>query len=489
MSTYESPQPGSLSAPTPAGILAERGALRAVVEWARGITARTFFLAVALPVGVFLVFAIPPFQGLDELNHFFRVYSISGGALASPMVGTDAGDVLPACVPAYAHGLYDQATRPGAFHLSDYFTLPAGCDSQPSAFVPFDNTAEYSPISYAPQSIGVTIARWLGAPLPVIFYAGRLFALLAYVGLVFLSLSIATRGRWAILVVGLMPMSLTLGSQFSADGMTIAYALLLVGAVIHCLCSPSATWRGFLLAVAAAAALALSKNTYFALAPLLLLVAHRLFPSRWWALAAKIGAIALVVLLVGMWYLQVRKIAPSGPAAGADPRLQIDYILHHKTWFVKFVANSLAGPITGYFTWEGFVSWVGFGRSVTAGTPQPPPLVMAAGIGLVAIAYRAEMTTEVVLSKLSLARALLPLTLAVGNAVLIVVALLVTALPVGQQTLWLQGRYLLPLAAVPVISALALQSRPVRERSILAIAPVVVVLLGYLVVKVVTYFY
>jgi uncharacterized membrane protein len=489
MSTYETPKPGSLNAPLSVGLLAEHGVVRAVMNRARALTARSMFLGLALPVGIYLVFAIPPFQGLDEVSHFLHTYSISGGALVATRKGVNAGTVLPACLPAYGFGLYAQATRPGAFHPSDYFTLPAGCASRPNAFTLYNNTAVYSPVSYVPQAIGVAIARSLGAPLPIVFYAGRLFALLAYVGLVSLALSIATHGKRAILVVGLMPMSLVLGSQYSADGMTIAYALLLVGAVIHCLCDPRATWRGFLLVVAAATTLALSKSTYFALAPLLLLVPNRLFPTGWSAVAAKVGALSLIGLLVGFWYLQVRGIAPNGVIPGVDQRLQVEYILHHPGHYAKFVANTLFGPITGYFTWPGFVSWVGWSRSVTAGAAAPPPLIMVAGIGLVAIAYRAEMTTAMVLTKLSAARALLPLALVIGNAVLIVTTLYVAVLPVGAGALWLEGRYLLPLAAVPAISLVAIQGREFRERSILPIVPVVLVLLGYLVVKVAMYFY
>lgn len=489
MSTYETQLPDSLSAPAEVGAISRRGILPALSDRVKGLTARGLFLALALPVGLFLVFAIPPFQGLDEPSHFFRVYTISSGDIVESTRGHDAGAVLPDCLSDYGYGLYREGTRPGPFHLRDYFTLPAGCATRPATFIPLDNTAIYSPVSYAPQVIGVTIARLLGAPIPIVFYAGRLLALLAYVGLVALALSIAHRGTLAILVVGLMPMSLTLGSQFSADGMTIAYSLVLVAAVIHCLCDPRATWRGFLLVVAAASALALSKSTYFALAPLLCLVPNRLFPSTWSAVGAKIGALCLVGLLTGLWYLQVRGNSPGGGAAGIDPRLQVEYILHHKIWFAQFVAGTLFGPLTGYFTWPGFVSWIGFSRSVTAGTPVAPPLIVVAGIGLVAIAYRAEMSTAILLSKLSVARALLPIALVAGNAVLIVTALYLTVLPVGDKVLWLQGRYLLPLAAVPVISLLALQSRGVRERSILPIVPAVLVLLGYVVIKVVVYFY
>lgn len=491
MSTYESPRPGSLSARHPVGVHVERGAVRMATDWLRARSARALFLSLALPFGVFLVFAIPPFQGLDEPSHFFRVYSISDGALVAPTAGGDAGAVLPACLPAYAGVLGARAAAPGPLHAGDSFTLPAGCAARPSAFVPFDNTAVYSPVSYVPQVIGVAIARWLGASLPVVFYAGRLFALLAYAGLVFLALSVAPRGRWAILVVALMPMSLVLGTQYSADGMTIAYSLVLVASVIRCLCDPRATWRWFLLVGAAAAALALSKSTYFALTPLLLLVPNRLFPTRWSAVAAKVATLCLVGLLAGLWYLEVRGIAPNGAASGADARLQVQYILHHTGRFAKFVLNTLFGPTTGYFTLQGFVSWVGFSRNSALGTPAPPPLVLAAGIGLVLAAYRMEVAAATIsLSRMAVARALLPVTLVAANAVLVVTTLYLTVVPVGAPVLWLQGRYLLPLATVPVISVLALQPPDVRQRPVHPAVPVVLLLiLGYLVLKVAVYFY
>src|SRR5215472_15400642 len=187
MSTYETPKPGSLSAPPSIGLIAEHGVLRAVLNRVRALTARSLFLSLALPVGIYLVFAIPPFQGLDEISHFFHTYSISGGALVATKKGVNAGNVLPACIPAYGFGLYAEATKPGAFRPSDYFTLPAGCASRPDAFTLYNNTAVYSPVSYVPQAIGVAIARGLGAPLPIVFYTGRLFAILAFVGLVALA--------------------------------------------------------------------------------------------------------------------------------------------------------------------------------------------------------------------------------------------------------------------------------------------------------------
>ncbi|HSR23336.1 MAG TPA: DUF2142 domain-containing protein, partial [Candidatus Eisenbacteria bacterium] len=391
----------------------------------------------------------------------------------------------------YGRDLAGQGTRPGPFHLGDYVALRPGCAAEPSTLVTFDNTAVYSPVSYLPQSIGLAVARRLGAPVPVLFYAGRLAALLGYLGLVSLALRIAPVGRSVIMAVALMPMSLVLGTQYSADGVTIAFSLLLVGAVVHCRWDPRATWRSFLLAAAAAAALALCKSTYFVLAPLLLLVPTRLFPSSWSAHAARIGSLVIIALLAAGWYLQVRGNHPTGVIGGQgiDPGQQLVFIQHHWMWYGRFLLLTLFGPQTGYFTWPQFVSWVGFSRSPTAGLPSPPPLVMAAGVALLLVAYAREAPRAVVLSAGTIARAALPVALVAVNTVLLVTVLYATLQRVGDSTLWLQGRYLLPLAAAPVVSLLALGPPAERPRSVLPLAPLALLMFAYLVAKVPVYFY
>jgi uncharacterized membrane protein len=476
------------AAVAPPGVLpSDSGRLLARLS---SVGAASLFLALALPVGLFLVFAVPPFQGLDEPNHFLRAVSISGGAFVAPVVDGRSGDILPACVTSYTDEVFHSQVRPGRFGPGQGFVEPAGCASQPAAFVPFDNTAVYSPVSYLPQAAGVALARVLGAPVPVWFYAGRVAILLFYVAVVALALRVAPIGEQVLLVVALMPMSLVLGTQFSADGVTIASSLLLVAAVAHSRWDEGATGRSFLLVVAAALVLALSKSTYFVLAPLLLLVPGRLFPNRWAAAGAKMAGLGLIAALAVLWYLQVQGIHPAGPTvAGIDPGQQVRFMLRHPGWSARFVLLTLFGPQTGYFTWPGFVSWVGFSRSLTAGVPSPPPLVMAAGIGLLVMAYVHAWPRRMIVAPAAAVRAALPLVLVVANAVLIVVVLEVTVQPVGDPTLWLQGRYLLPLAAVPVLSPHLMLAEPGKRRSLLPLVPLMLLLLGYLVVKVLVYFY
>lgn len=456
----------------------------------RRTAAATWFLALALPVGLYLTIAIPPGQGLDEPNHFYRVYQVSTGQLVSQRLGNDVGGVLPACAVEYLRQMDGVATSPTAFAWPAFAMGARECDPAATTFVDFANTAVYSPVSYLPQVLGVAAARLAGAPLPWLFVAGRVAGLMAYLALVYLALRLAPAGRIVILVVGLMPMALTSASEYSADGMTIALSLVLVAGVIRCCTDPETTWRTFVLAGAAALGLALSKSTYFVLAPLLLLVPGRLFPSGRVALAARVAVVGAIGLAAVGWYLEVGPLALGRVVNGIDPHAQIQYILGHPLRYVRLVAMTLLGPTTTYFTWPGFVAWVGFTRNAAAGTPQPPIVVVLLGFVILALAYRHELARPLRWSAGLVVRAGWPVALVVANMVLIVTVLYLTDAVVGTRVYWhVHGRYFLPLAAVPAVSVGLLAARPGQGGSALPYAAGMSVLLAYVVGKVAIYFY
>lgn len=450
----------------------------------------TWFLVLGLPIGLFLAFLIPPSQGLDEPNHFFRVYSISSGNLVDPMNGGRTGAVLPACVKDYALGLYSEGRQPVPFHLAEFLRAPAGCSSKPDIFQPFENTAIYSPVSYLPQVLGVSLGRRLGLSLPLVFYMGRLAGLLGFCALVYLALRLIPRGKAVLLAVALLPMSLTLAAEYSADGMTIALALLTIAGLVRCCVVDDATWRSFALTAAAAAALALSKDAYWLLAAMLLLVPARLFPSPAVSVAARFGALLAIAALSIAWYLQVRDVSiAAGMSPGVDAHSQLTFIFDHPSHFARTVAQTLVGAQAGYFAWTGFVSWIGFSRSAAAGTPQPPPIVVVIGYFLVVEGYRRSVLRPFTWSTATGLRALFPVAVVLATAVLIVAVGYVTASPVAAPWVWIQGRYFLPLAAVPLVSLVMLNRGRSDERSVEPMVPLVLLLAAYLLVKVPNYFY
>jgi len=457
------------------------------------VSAATWFLVLATPICLFLAFAIPPAQGLDERNHFLRVYQVSGGTILPEYSGKHVGGIVPSCGVAYLDHLSSVAGQPGALQWRTFFQQPAGCDPSATRFVAFENTAVYSPVSYVPLALGVGVARLAHAPVPLLFSIGRLFGAFAYIGLVYLALRVATSGRNVLLVVALMPMALTSASEYSADTMTLALALLLVAGIIRCRQDPGAARWAFALAGGAAIALALTKSTYAVLAVALLAVPSSFLASRAASMAVKVGVVAAAGLAALWWTHLVGYVALAAYSypAGVDPSAQIHYILAHPLSYAKLVWMTLVGSTTSDGTWPGFVSWVGFYRNLGAGSPEPPvPVVIFAFVVLVQ-AYRDAVVTPAA-GRLRAAAALAwPAALIVVNSVLIMTALYVTDATVGATEYWrLHGRYFLPLAAMPAIAVPRTPDGGGKARSSsLAYAACMSALLAFLVAKVVLFFY
>ncbi len=451
---------------------------RSLAERVRLLSPRVVFLALAVPMGLFLLLAVPPTQGLDEPNHFYRAYGISMGQLVAETQAGRTGGFLPSCLPAYINFQFKPAGTPDRFHPSTFLYQPKPCTSKRS-FLEFPNTALYSLVSYAPQSLALLVTRSLRFPLPLQFYAGRLAAFTAFILLAWTALKIAPWGHSVMLLVAAWPMALLGAASYSADTMALALSLVLVACVLRAREDSQGHLRWFLVGAAAAVALGLSKSTYFVLAPLLLLVPNDIAPSRLLAMLLKVGAIAVVAVTSAAWTLSVRGIHIQLPPGGGtiDPIQQLALILAHPVHYVNFMLGMLLGSQVGYFTWETFVTQIGFFRSFANGTPFPQPWVMVAGYLAVVFAYIGVSTRPWLLSTGRVIVGLFPPVLILVNIVLIFTVLYLAATPVGGNLLTLDGRYLLPFVSVPLISLSILQRghHPARWN----VFPVILILVMY----------
>lgn len=202
-----------------------------------------WFLLLGAVFGAFLVFFVPPSQGLDEPNHFFRAYSVTQGKVVTPIPHGRAGVDIPACTYEFINNQYLIALHPTNYRFADFWKTAPGCVHRAATFVPIENTAVNSPVSYLPVELAILPLRTFGAPAPVIFYAGRLAGLAAYLLLIYLAIRVAPRGRAVFFVIGLLPSALGLASGYSADGMTIGLALLSIALALRLLVDegPAAT--------------------------------------------------------------------------------------------------------------------------------------------------------------------------------------------------------------------------------------------------------
>jgi hypothetical protein len=425
-----------------------------------------WFLLLGSVFGAFLVFFVPPSQGLDEPNHFYRVYSISQGQIVTPIPHDRAGVVVPACAYEFVYFEYFNAPHPVNYYLGDFWRTPAGCQRMPGQFVPIENTAVNSPVSYLPAVVAVTVLRVAGAPIPVVFFAGRLAGLAVYLALIYLAIRIAPRGKAVLFVLGALPTTLALASGYSADGMTIGLALLSIALALRLLLDDSTDRRWFVALAASLALLAVTKNTYFVLAPLILLVpAARISPSRRTALLAKGAALAVAAALAAAWYLAVRDVslaayAPTGQLI--SPQFQIGFVAHHPIAYIQVLGRSLfqAGPQS--FFVPGFVQALGNFRDSARGYALAPIGLIVVATLVLAAAFRSELGPRLrPASRVEWGRALLPVVLAVASVVVILTVLWWQWTPIGSLTVrQVQGRYFVPLVPLSLITIALLRGKP-----------------------------
>jgi hypothetical protein len=145
-------------------------------------------LRLAIAIAAFLyVFMTPPFQVPDETQHFAKAYQLSLGRLLTVPGDGTMGDLLPRSIDGLMTVDFPLETT-GQHHLYRLGDIAAGwrrpLDPGDTVFVAFPNIASYAPTLYAPQALGIVLARAAGLPPLGLFYAARLFNASAGVALI-----------------------------------------------------------------------------------------------------------------------------------------------------------------------------------------------------------------------------------------------------------------------------------------------------------------
>jgi hypothetical protein len=495
----------------------------------------TWFLIIAVPVGTFLVFAIPAFQGDDEPNHFLRAWSVTSGVIAVPdtswhqrsvdIGGLRArvspgiirrglqshGVVADNCLATYIAVNLADAAKDGPMNPGLSFRSPDHCHGLPYVFERIDNTAVNSPVAYAPQVVAIGALRLVRAPLPLIFYGGRLFGLAVYLALVVLALRIAPRGRALLFVVALLPMSLQSAATYNADSLLLALSFLAVALTIRCCIDEEAGWGWFAALVATVWVITWCKEPYGLLALLVLLVpAARLTsrPLRGVTLrerpvaAIKIGVVVFAAAFTALWYelgVKGSSLAAQYPAHYINQHVQTYTLLHHPMTALTTIWHTLESVPAQQFTLLSTFLELGFFRNQVGGSVAP---VMVAVVGVLALfaAYTSELAGGRFTSRWASGPAVLR-TAWLWLPALVVVVLVasfyvqsfVRDTPPGAHMLapidGIVGRYFLPLMAVPMVSVAMADDTGSRRVPRAWLVGTMVALSVFLIVKVFTRFW
>ena len=121
----------------------------------------TLCVVLALTVGKFLAFAQPPGQGLDEIRHFYRVWTFASGAFVD--AHGKAGGSIPQCVSDHVNHFANAASGRRPFSFPQYWQSPHPCTSRP-AFGTYGTAAFNAPVAYLPEIVAVVLQRAVVLP-------------------------------------------------------------------------------------------------------------------------------------------------------------------------------------------------------------------------------------------------------------------------------------------------------------------------------------
>jgi hypothetical protein len=414
------------------------------------------FLLLAILAGGYLACVVPHFAGIDEPAHFYRSYQLSRGTLLPEKIGTKG--FSGACIPrdviraqqadsqAYANhalaGLVDSATgkplvyRPGPIEP---------CPTDPhEGFVTFSTFP--SPVPYAPQTAAVFVTRELGFGTDVMLVVARFAVLATYVAIVGVAIARSPRSKWALCVVGLLPVAVyQSASSISHDAFTTAVALLVVSSALRALDPPPGTSTRALLieALVLSAVLGSCKPVYVVIAALYLLplLGARRRTDRWpLVFAPVVGVLVSVAWNIGVG--DVWKTDAGYFFIHVDDAAQ-KHALVHRPW--DFVADLVR---TGWHeAWNWAHTQVTIGPSVTHG---PAILaVLALAVYAVSSVQRARREARAPLGWWH--RGLVVLVLLAGIVLVAAANYVYWTEPGKSQIGGIQPRYFMPLLAlIPV---------------------------------------
>jgi uncharacterized membrane protein len=410
--------------------------------------------AIGLVAGLGFALLAPPFAGYDETIHFVRAYQVSQGGLLATQRGERVGGSMPDALRTdigrlLRDGLYEKRDRTAFLdHLGD---RPA---RGKEVFLDFPSAAVYSPVSYAPAAVFIGIGRALGLSTLALLYLGRIGSLLATIALLSLAVRRMPTRAWMLAAVALLPVTVFQAATVSADGITIALALLAVALALDVAATPrgEVTKRRLIEIALTVVALGLAKPPYVLFALAFVIPIHRHGGRIARPLGAALGAGFAATAAWGLYASRVY-VAPELPPGYAGPlnrftvythvdqRRQRNYVLHHPFGFLRAIGRTLS------------TYWTDLLHQSVAQVPlwSVPVGIVIAGFGIVAAsAAIPEVGSRSLLGRRS--RAVL-----IGIAIATFLSLMLLAY-LGWNALEsprieaFQGRYLLPLVPLLLVA-------------------------------------
>lgn len=316
-------------------------------------------LVAALALGGLYMTVLPPLSSPDEVGHFMSAYGVSNRMMFQEAVDRDGyimmrreDEFLTNIYGATGHDdrisigrVLDEAVyriieeRRSPVFVSD---RESAGEMIPSVYRPVGTT----PAAYAVPALGISLARLLGMNCIALVFMGRLFNLIFFGIMCFLSIRFLPTGKEVLLGVSLLPMSLHQVSSYSYDAFLLGLCFFFASYCIYlAFQKPVVQLRDMALLAALMAALGPCKIVYAVFMGFALLIPLKKFGTiKKWLLSALavFAAFALAMIAVNGSAITVYTTGSDSFVAWAgEEGYTLPLLLHNPLMFLRLVYETV----------------------------------------------------------------------------------------------------------------------------------------------------
>ena len=185
-----------------------------------------------------LVVLTPPFQVVDEHQHFLRAYEVSELRMRAIVQDGEMKAMLPSSLIELIESFF--GTR------AVFAPRPITAQPLQQTWMALDRPLEpgrrelvsvmyntYPPPPYLPQAIAIAVGRWLGAGPLALLYLGRLANALVALIVLASAVRLMPIGRELTMLFGLLPMAISEYASVSPDAAVITTAFLFTAVALR----------------------------------------------------------------------------------------------------------------------------------------------------------------------------------------------------------------------------------------------------------------
>lgn len=397
-----------------------------------------------LTFGIIYMFIIPAYAVPDELQHFATAYNVS-----SKLLGEKFAEAGEAVVLQEQEILCDQggniATKER--YIEDMKGVLGKTYQNNSEAVMFSSVLDMPGVAYAPQSLGISLARLLNLNGIQIFYMGRLFALMTYAIFVYWAVKIMPFAKMVLFVTALLPMSLQQAMSYSYDMLANALSFFMIAYFFLLIYEKEKIERkDIVILIITTAVLAPIKVVYIVIIGLGVLIPYQKFGSRLkkWICAVGIFLSGIIPILM------TRLTSMSGLVESNQKNTNLlGYEVYGASYFIENPFSLIAifkettKAMSRYYIDTTIGRYLGWLEIIL-----PEIIVIGFIIVLLVSALRKKSDRDEIVFKEKIWMAIL----AMGCCVAVCFALLISWTEVGSFVIaGVQGRYFIPVVPLFVI--------------------------------------